>query len=148
MLNLMVDWMNLKKGEFREAALFTSKAKVNIFWNFFNWSSPEGSCGVKKKIQKTWFLHALFHFWATVSIVAQCDYFLPPQMYIWKFLNIKIINIKTGKNKSHWIIYLLLFAGLIIRPKRSRSCVNQLTVPTVTVWDGDANKISKAEEIV
>ena len=42
-------------------------------------------------------------------------------------------------------IYLLLFSGSIVKTKRSKSCVNQLTVPTVTVWDGDANKISKAE---
>ena len=29
------------------------KAKINFFWNFFEWSSPEGASGVKKKFQKT-----------------------------------------------------------------------------------------------
>ena len=33
--------------------MITSKAKINIFWNFFEWSGPEGTSGVKKKFQKT-----------------------------------------------------------------------------------------------
>ena len=33
----------------RDNALFASKAKINVFWNFFEWIGPEGASGVKKK---------------------------------------------------------------------------------------------------
>ena len=36
--------------------------------------------------------------------------------------------------------------GSVIKTKRSRSCVNQLTVPTVTVWDEDDMKMTKTDE--
>ena len=36
----------------RDNALFASKAKFNIFWNFFEWSGLEGASGVKKNFQK------------------------------------------------------------------------------------------------
>ena len=31
----------------RDNALFASKAKIIVVWNFFEWSSPEGTSGVK-----------------------------------------------------------------------------------------------------
>ena len=34
-------------------ALFASKAKINVFRNFFEWSGPEGASRVKKKFPKT-----------------------------------------------------------------------------------------------
>jgi hypothetical protein len=34
--------------QFREAAPFASKAEINVFCNFFEWSGPEDACGVKK----------------------------------------------------------------------------------------------------
>ena len=40
----------------RDNALFASKAKINVFWNFFEQSGPEGASGVKKKFQKTFIL--------------------------------------------------------------------------------------------
>ena len=36
--------------------------------------------------------------------------------------------------------------GSVIKTKRSKSCVNQLTVPTVTVWDEDDMKMTKTDE--
>ena len=36
----------------RDNALFASKAKINVFWNFFEWSGPEGTSGVRKNFQK------------------------------------------------------------------------------------------------
>ena len=36
--------------------------------------------------------------------------------------------------------------GIVLKTKRSKSCVNQLTVPTVTVWDEDDMKMTKTEE--
>lgn len=42
------------KGEFWDNSLLASKAKINdFFWNFFDWSGHEGTCGVMKKIHKT-----------------------------------------------------------------------------------------------
>ena len=37
----------------RDNALFAAKAIINVFWNFFEQSGPEGARGVKKKFQKT-----------------------------------------------------------------------------------------------
>ena len=44
---------NVWFSQFWSHFLFASKAKINVFWNFFEWSGPEGASGVKKKFQKT-----------------------------------------------------------------------------------------------
>ena len=35
------------------SCMITSKPKINVFWNFFEWIGPEGASGVKKKFQNT-----------------------------------------------------------------------------------------------
>ena len=39
----------------RDNALFASKAKINVFWKFFERSGPEGASGVRNFFKKRWF---------------------------------------------------------------------------------------------
>ena len=42
---LNTQWAKIRKEvQIEEAALFASKAKINIFLNFFKWSSPDDAC--------------------------------------------------------------------------------------------------------
>ena len=51
--------LKFKKISFRDAALFASKAKINIFWKNFKCSGPKEACRVRIFFQK----NVDFSFW-------------------------------------------------------------------------------------
>ena len=74
----------------RDNALFASKAKINVFWNFFKQSGPEG---VKKKFQKTLIL--------AFEVIVQ-----PPKTHFSTFSKVqKQKKVRPKSWKSH-IVYL------------------------------------------
>ena len=42
-----------KSAIWRDNSQLASKAKINVFWIFYKWSSPDGASGVTIKFQKT-----------------------------------------------------------------------------------------------
>jgi len=93
----------------RDNVLFASKAKIIVFWNFFEWSGPEGASGVKKKFQKTLIL--------VVEVIVQ-----PPKTHVLTFSKVQKHNmekkVRPKSWKSHivkgvcvlfWVCYIIYF---------------------------------------